>query len=40
MFDNDPLARWEAWAIRIAIFVLLLLGLAKLVITEASALVK
>ena len=40
MFDNNPIAGWEVWAIRIAVFVLLLLGLAKLVIIEVSVLVK
>ena len=39
-FDNNPIAGWEVWAIRITVFVLLLLGLAKLVIIEASVLVK
>ena len=40
MLDNNPLARWETWAIRVAVFVLLILGLIKLVVTEAAALVK
>src|ERR1035441_6956036 len=40
MFDKNPLAQWEAWAVRTTVFVLLLAGLARLLINEVPLLLK